>query len=209
VGGDNDPTGLTHLGAREYDHQLGPTAATGRTPRRRGGPVTCIFIQFGTLVPGEGEGRWNLDLGDVVPAIGLETDGETVEIDLARFDTGDTEGGTTIRRGVPIRWIAGHPVTTVFDLLMAQYGVRRDDLPGEWPTGYDDEDSPNTPAWQEKITGVPAGLAARIGREFSRNAERSRGRSMIVLGAGANQWFHSDMTYRATTAPWRVRVAPA
>jgi len=144
-----------------------------------------------------GAGRWNLDLGDVVPLLGLATDGEAVEIDLARFDAGETEGGTTIRRGVPVRRIGGHTVTTVFDLLMAQYGVGRDGLPGEWPTGYDDPESPNTPAWQERITGVPAVLATRIAREFARNAERSKGRSMIVLGAGANQWFHSDMTYRA------------
>ncbi|MEV6306610.1 nitrate reductase subunit alpha [Actinoplanes sp. NPDC051861] len=142
-------------------------------------------------------GRWNLDLGDVVPALGLDISGESVEVALARFDVGDTEGGGVMRRGVPVRWIGGHCVTTVFDLVMAQYGVRRGDLPGEWPTGYDDAEAPNTPAWQERITGVPAVLAARIGREFARNAERSNGRSMIVLGAGANQWFHSDMTYRA------------
>ncbi|MFG1993163.1 nitrate reductase subunit alpha [Actinoplanes sp. NPDC048988] len=135
------------------------------------------------------EGRWNLDLGDVVPALGI-TPGENVEVDLPRFDVGETEGGTTIRRGVPIRWIAGHAVTTVFDLVMAQYGVQRGDLPGYG-------DTLNTPAWQEQITGVPAAVATRIAREFARNAERSRGRSMIVLGAGANQWFHSDMTYRA------------
>ncbi|WP_122982111.1 nitrate reductase subunit alpha [Actinoplanes teichomyceticus] len=141
-------------------------------------------------------GRWNLDLGEVVPALGLTSD-EAVEIELARFDIGDTEGGGVMTRGVPVRRVGEHLVTTVFDLVMAQYGVRRGDLPGQWPAGYDDADSPNTPAWQERITGVPAALAARIGREFARNAERSRGRSMIVLGAGANQWFHSDMTYRA------------
>ncbi|MBO3739310.1 nitrate reductase subunit alpha [Actinoplanes flavus] len=141
-------------------------------------------------------GRWNLDLGDVVPALSAGGD-EAVEVELARFDVGDTEGGSTIRRGVPVRRVGEHLVTTVFDLVMAQYGVRRGDLPGEWPAGYDDADSPNTPAWQERITGVPARLAIKIGREFARNAERSRGRSMIVLGAGANQWFHSDMTYRA------------
>jgi nitrate reductase / nitrite oxidoreductase, alpha subunit len=148
-----------------------------------------------------GVGRWNLDLGDVVPALGLlgRTD-EAVEINLARFDVGDTEGGSTIRCGVPVMRVGEHLVTSVFDLLMAQYGVRRGDLPGSWPTGYDDADSPNTPAWQERITGVPATLAARIGREFARNAERSKGRSLIVLGAGANQWFHSDMTYRAFIA---------
>ncbi|GAA2594510.1 hypothetical protein GCM10010399_26410 [Dactylosporangium fulvum] len=132
---------------------------------RTGEPV----IPNGSLGFRYGEpGRWNLDLGAVVPAIGLDTDGETVEVDFARFDVGETEGGATIRRGVPIRWIGAHAVTTVFDLLMAQYGVRRGDLPGEWPTGYDDAEAPNTPAWQERITGVPAALAARIGREFAR-----------------------------------------
>ncbi|MFE9689619.1 nitrate reductase subunit alpha [Micromonospora sp. NPDC005806] len=146
-------------------------------------------------------GRWNLDLGEVVPAVGLlELTDDAVEVDLARFDVGDTEGGATMLRGVPVKRVGDHLVTSVFDLLMAQYGVRRGDLPGSWPTGYDDADEPNTPAWQERITGVPAALAARIGREFARNAERSRGRSLIVLGAGANQWFHSDMTYRAFIA---------
>ncbi|UQU68638.1 nitrate reductase subunit alpha [Couchioplanes caeruleus] len=163
---------------------------------RTGEPV----VPNGSLGFRYGEpGRWNLDLGDVVPALGIDSD-ETAEVDLARFDVGDTEGGSTVRRGVRVRRIGGHLVTTVFDLLLAQYGVRRGELPGEWPTGYDDAESPNTPAWQERITGVPAALATRIGREFARNAERSRGRSMIVLGAGANQWFHSDMTYRAFIA---------
>jgi nitrate reductase alpha subunit len=149
----------------------------------------------------EGVGRWNLDLGDVVPALTLIENSEMSEVvSLARFDVGDTEGGAIMTRGVPVTRIGEHTVTTVFDLLMAQYGVKRGDLPGEWPTGYDDAEQPNTPAWQEKITGVPAALAARIGREFARNAERSNGRSMIVLGAGANQWFHSDMTYRAFIA---------
>ncbi|BAL89231.1 putative nitrate reductase alpha subunit [Actinoplanes missouriensis 431] len=175
------------LGQQDGEHK------TVLIDERTGEPV----VPNGSLGFRYGEpGHWNLDLGDVIPALGITGD-ESVVVDLARFDTGDTEGGSTIRRGVPIRWLGGHPVTTVFDLMMAQYGVRRGDLPGDWPTGYDDADAPNTPAWQERITGVPAKLAARIGREFARNAERSRGRSMIVLGAGANQWFHSDMTYRA------------
>jgi nitrate reductase alpha subunit len=180
----------TDLGEPDGDHK------TVLIDERTGEPVVpngSLGFRYGEA----GVGRWNLDLGDVVPALGLDPAGETVEVDLARFELGATEGGTTIRRGVPARWVGDHLVTTVFDLLMAQYGVRRGDLPGQWPTGYDDAESPNTPAWQERITGVPAVLAARIGREFARNAERSKGRSMIVLGAGANQWFHSDMTYRA------------
>ena len=69
-------------------------------------------------------------------------------------------------------------------------------MPGEWPAGYDDAATPGTPAWQEAITGVPAAAAARVAREFARNAELSKGRSMIAMGAGTNHWFHSDEIYR-------------
>ena len=37
----------------------------------------------------------------------------------------------------------------------------------------------------------------RVAREFARNAERTNGRSMIVMGAGTNHWYHSDQIYRA------------
>jgi nitrate reductase alpha subunit len=84
--------------------------------------------------------------------------------------------------------------------MLAQYGVGRAGLPGEWPTGYEDADSPGTPAWQERFTGVPGGAAARIGREFAQNAEESQGRSMILMGAGTNHWFHSDTIYRTFLA---------
>ncbi|MDN5804942.1 MAG: molybdopterin-dependent oxidoreductase, partial [Microlunatus sp.] len=143
-----------------------------------------------------GEGRWNLDLGEVDPLLTLYgPDAEAVPVDLARFDIGETEGGAVIRRGVPARRIGDRLVTTVFDLLMAQYAVSRDGLPGEWPTGYDDPHL-GTPAWQETITTVPAAAAARVAREFARNAELSQGRSMIAMGAGTNHWFHSDQIYR-------------
>jgi len=144
-----------------------------------------------------GVGRWNLDLGDVDPLLSL-FDGadETVMVRMPRFDTPDG-AAVDLPRGVPVRRVDGHLVTTVFDLLLAQYGVGRDGLPGEWASGYDDAESPYTPAWQELITGVPSATAARIGREFAANAEESRGRSMIVMGAGTNHWFHSDTIYRA------------
>jgi len=113
---------------------------------------------------------------------------------LPRFDTAQPG---VLRRGVPARRVAGRLVTTVFDLLLAQYGVRRADLPGGWPSGYHDAEQPCTPAWQEPITGVSAAAAAKIAREFADNAERSNGRSMILMGAGTNHWFHSDQTYRS------------
>ena len=144
-----------------------------------------------------GLGKWNLDLAGVDPVLTLHgRHDEAVPVDLPRFDVGETEGGSVIRRGVPARRVAGRLVTTVFDLLMAQYAVRRDGLPGEWPAGYGDASAPGTPAWQEAVTSVPAAAAARVAREFARNAELSRGRSMIAMGAGTNHWFHSDQIYR-------------
>lgn len=157
-------------------------------------------IPDGTLGHRYGEagvGHWNLDLHDVDPRLSLlEAGGETALVELPRFDTMDG-AADSLPRGVPVRRVGDRVVTTVFDLLLAQYGVGRDGLPGEWPSSYDDETAPYTPAWQEKITGVPASAAARIGREFAQNAEESKGRSMIVMGAGTNHWFHSDTIYRA------------
>jgi nitrate reductase alpha subunit len=102
-----------------------------------------------------------------------------------------------LRRGVPVRTVAGRLVTTVFDLMLAQYGVGRAGLPGSWPTGYDDASQPCTPAWQEALTSVPAEQCIRVAREMGRNSEQSEGRTMIILGAGVCQWFHGDATYRA------------
>ncbi|WP_413787642.1 nitrate reductase subunit alpha [Streptomyces griseoaurantiacus] len=144
-----------------------------------------------------GAGKWNLELGDIDPLLSAEGGDEApVTVRLPRFDAPDGGAGL-LRRGVPVRRIAGRPVTTVFDLLLAQYGVGRPGLPGRWPTSYEDADEPYTPAWQSAITGVDAERAARIAREFAANAEESRGRSMIVMGAGTNHWFHSDTIYRA------------
>ncbi|MFS2279751.1 nitrate reductase subunit alpha [Microbacterium sp. OR21] len=158
----------------------------------------------------EDEGRWNLDLGDVVPPLSVadlaDWTGQAAEVRLPRFDL-DPEpgqehagGSGAITRGVPVRTVAGRTVTTVFDLMLAQYGVGRDGLPGQWPSGYDDASSPGTPAWQEEHTSVPAPQAIRIAREFADNADRSGGRSMILMGAGTNHWFHSDTIYRTFLA---------
>src|SRR5690606_7448032 len=87
----------------------------------------------------DGAGRWNLDLGDVDPLLSLaDADADAaagrgdgapsaVEIALPRFDALDGSA-STIRRGVPVRRVGGHLVTTVYDLLLAQYGVGRPGL---------------------------------------------------------------------------------
>ncbi len=174
-------------------------AATGRPHVPNG--------SLGFRYAASGEGRWNLDLDGVDPALSLygAAGTETAEVLLPRFDVGQEhgEGGGVHARGVPAASVetttGTRLVTTVYDLMLAQYGVVRPGLPGTWPTGYDDP-APYTPAWQEEITGVPAAQAIRIGREFAQNAEDSGGRSMIILGAGTNHWFHSDTIYRTFLA---------
>ncbi|MFI0231864.1 nitrate reductase subunit alpha [Streptomyces sp. NPDC017086] len=156
-----------------------------------------------------GEGRWNLELGDVEPLLSLygQEVAVSLEVLLPRFDTeGGPHGqgrGEVLRRGVPVTRLGGPDgplVTTVFDLLLAQYGVARPGLPGDWPDSYDDPRTPATPAWQEAHTSVPAARCVKIAREFARTAERSRGRCMILMGAGTNHWFHSETIYRAFLA---------
>ncbi|WP_083895534.1 nitrate reductase subunit alpha [Nocardia jiangxiensis] len=151
---------------------------------------------LGHRFTGADAGKWNLDLESVDPLLSLhgQPGTQAVTLRLPRFDS-DVPG--SVLRGVPTTLVAGKRVTTVFDLLLAQYGVPRDGLPGSWPTGYDDATQPYTPAWQETITGVPAAQAERVAREFADNAEQSGGRSMILMGAGTNHWFHSDQIYRA------------
>ncbi len=144
-----------------------------------------------------GKGLWNLDLDGVTPALTMTgPDAQPLEVLLPAFDAPDGSG-SVLRRGVPAREVGGYLVTTVFDLMLAQYGVARPGLPGQWPTGYDDADTPYTPAWQAAITNVSAAQCIRIAREFATNSEQSQGRSMIIMGAGICQWFHGDVTYRA------------
>ena len=149
----------------------------------------------------EGLGQWNLDLGDIDPALTLydTTEGaapENVEVELPRFDAADGKVAYE-RRGVPVARVGDRLVTTVLDLVLAQYGVGRDGLPGVWPESYDDVTVPATPAWQEQHTGVPAAQVTRLAREWAQNAIDTEGRGMILLGAGVNHWFHADQIYRA------------
>jgi nitrate reductase / nitrite oxidoreductase, alpha subunit len=151
---------------------------------------------------GSAPGRWNLRLNGIEPVLTLlgREDAASVAVDLCRFDAGEGEHGAVMHRGVPAIRVAGRLVTTVHDLTLAQYGVARPGLPGDWPADYDDAEEPYTPAWQERLTGVDRHLAARVAREFARNAELTQGRSMIAMGAGTNHWFHSDQTYRTFLA---------
>lgn len=184
------------LGDQTEGAELRPVLIDGRD-----GQVLAPNGTLGDRYTAEAMGRWNLDLGEVTPQLtvsgghGAEDVG-AAELLMTGFHdvTGEAE---VLRRGVPTRQVAGRTVCTVFDLLLAQYGVERDHLPGRWPTGYADADSPYTPAWQEAITGVSAEQVVRVARQMAQNSIDSGGRTMIIMGAGICQWFHGDATYRA------------
>ena len=89
-------------------------------------------------------------------------------------------------------------VATVYDLQMANYGLDRGLGGGNVATSYDD-DVPYTPAWQEKHTSVPRAQVIQVAREFAQNAHDTQGKSMVIVGAGLNHWYHMDMIYEASS----------
>jgi nitrate reductase alpha subunit len=118
------------------------------------------------------------------------------------FKANDQGGDVLVRRVPAVRIALGKEgdkrealVATVFDLQVAQYGVARG-LPGELAAVNFDDDTPYTPAWAEQITGVPREQLATVARQFADNADRTHGKSMIIIGAAMNHWYHADMNYR-------------
>ena len=171
---------------------------------RETGEVVVPNGSMGYRYNAEDEGKWNLDLQGVRPALSIldlpqGTLTSAAEIKLPAFDE-PSGRGKVVTRGVPTVIVEGHEVTTVFDLMLAQYGVGRPSLPGHWAESFEDADTQYTPAWQEAITSVPADAVIRTAREFAQNSIDSGGRTMIIMGAGICQWYHGDTTYRAILA---------
>jgi nitrate reductase alpha subunit len=150
------------------------------------------------------EGRWNLrpeaQGRPMDPALSFAAMADGWQ--TVHFPVFGPEGSGTVDGRVPVKTVETStgplPVTTVFDLMAAQLGIERPEAPGSRREPYagDDANRLYTPAWQEAITGVPRADVIRVAREFARNAEITRGKSMIFLGAGTNHWYHSDMIYR-------------
>lgn len=160
------------------------------------------------------EGTWNLrmeeaDGNPIDPRLSLlGIHQEVITLQLPYFDD---DGSHVMERAVPIKRIVRDGrtimVTTVLDLVLAKYGVDRG--LGDNNAGFDVEATadtnnagslkprPFTPAWQQSITGIDSGTVVQIAREFARNANETKGRSMIIMGAGINHWYNSDVIYRA------------
>jgi nitrate reductase alpha subunit len=123
---------------------------------------------------------------------------------IAPHDFVATAHEDVLMRNVPVKQLdladgtKGY-VATTFDLFCANYGVDRG-FGGENVAKSFDDDVPFSPAWAEKVTGVPRQAIIQVAREFAANAEVTEGRSMVILGAGLNHWYHMDMSYRGIIA---------
>ncbi|URF07682.1 nitrate reductase subunit alpha [Cupriavidus campinensis] len=149
-------------------------------------------------------GRWNLELRDsqdgraIDPRLSLlGHEDVVVEVGFPYFGG---EHDALLRRRVPVRRLtladgSTTLVATVYDLQLANYGVDQG-LGGPNVAASFDDDVPYTPAWQEKHTTVPARLVTQVAREFAENAHRTQGKSMVIVGAALNHWYHNDMIYR-------------
>ena len=182
----------------------------------------CIDENTGQMIAPNGsigfrwgeQGKWNLEEkakgADAKPKLSLILDqdrDDVVGVDFPYFGGmahGQWENdarGDILTRNVPVKRItladgSEALVTTVFDLFCANYSLDRG-LGGDHVASDYNADVPFTPAWAEKITGVSRDKIIHVAREFADNAEKTGGKSMVIIGAAMNHWYHMDMNYRA------------
>lgn len=203
-----------YLRASDLDNNLGQennpewkTLAFDETTGNIVAPLGSIGFRWGE------KGKWNLEEREggegkntnlMLSLIDGEANAKPVAFpyfgDEAYGDFHKTEMGDVHIRNVPVRPVkladgTEATVATVYDLMAANYGIDRGLGGGNVASSYND-DAPYTPAWQEKITGVSREVAIQIAREFADNAHKTNGRSMIIVGAAMNHWYHMDMNYR-------------
>jgi nitrate reductase alpha subunit len=161
-------------------------------------PGGSVGHRWGTI-----DGKWNMksedaETGDTFdPLLSLISHSD----DIAMVEFTDFAYHLQNERGVPVKYIetvCGNRarVTTVYDLLMAQYGIDRG-LGGSYPHDYDDDKGAFTPAWQEIFTGIGRNTVLQFAREWGRTAQATNGKCMIIIGAGVNHWYHQNLIYRA------------
>ncbi|MEB7067356.1 nitrate reductase subunit alpha [Mammaliicoccus sciuri] len=164
-----------------------------------------LVIPNGTMGQRYEEGvKWNLNLvgedgKEIDPALSFK-DHES-KVMTIQFPYFDNDGNGIFERPIIVKEIENKDgetiyITTIYDLMTSQYGVRRLNHPLE-ASSYEDENSMYSPKWQEKVTGVKSSIVTQVAREFAQNAVDTNGRSMIIMGAGINHWFNSDTIYRS------------
>ncbi|MDR2875236.1 MAG: nitrate reductase subunit alpha [Methylobacillus sp.] len=152
------------------------------------------------------EGRWNLLPKNAANQQEIQAElsciahrDDVVSVGFPHFNPDED---ALLYRNVPVRRVklaggAEALVASVFDLQVAQYGIDRGLGGGNVAQSYADADVAYTPAWAEKVTGVKAADIERTGREFAYNASRTKGKSMVIMGAAINHWYHNDLAYRS------------
>ncbi|MAE10366.1 MAG: nitrate reductase subunit alpha [Dehalococcoidales bacterium] len=146
-------------------------------------------------------GKWNTEMKDGLDDAELEpilsfidNSDEVLQVDFSGF-----EDQSVSKRGVPVKYVETEEgkiaLTTVFDLMMARFGVGRG-LAGDYAEGYDDEKS-YSPAWQERFTGIDRETIIKFAREFAGTAENTEGKCTVIIGAGINHWYHNNLIYRS------------
>ena len=150
------------------------------------------------------QGKWNLKAEnsasqEIKAQLSLiENHDELIDVAFDYF--GGKDATDVMLRKVPVKKLqladgSTCYIATVFDLSIANYGIDRG-LGGENVASSYEDDIPYTPTWQEKHTGVPAEKVIQVAREFAQNAHDSHGKSMVIIGAAINHWYHMDMSYR-------------
>ena len=196
--------------ARNLDEKNNPewkTVAINSATKKVVVPQGSVGFRWGDA------GKWNLQEKDgkgkevkLQMSLILEEDRDAIaEVAFPYFGNREhdhfegTNHDSVLVRSVPVKKVKlngkDEYVATVFDLFAANYGLDRGIGGNNVAKDYD-EMEPYTPAWAEKITGVPADHIITVAREFATNAEKTNGRSMVILGAGLNHWYHMDMSYR-------------
>jgi len=158
------------------------------------------------------DGKWNLeektadgretrlrlglkDIHDAVAGVGFPYFANAASNGFASTDHPDV-----LVRNVPVKHMElkeGEAiVASVYDLFLANYGVDQGFGGDFMPKDYDDP-QPYSPAWAEGITTVSRDKIIAVARGFASNAEKTSGKSMVIIGAAMNHWFHMDMNYRA------------
>ncbi|MCK5720010.1 MAG: nitrate reductase subunit alpha [Thiomargarita sp.] len=150
----------------------------------------------------EKKGQWNLELkdgldnSDINPLLSfIDNKDDIFEVNFEDF----SNDNANVKHGVPIKYIETSEgkvaVTTVFDLLIAHFGVDRG-LGGQYPKSYDEADQPYTPAWQEKFTGISQETVVNFANQFASTAEKTGGKCTVIIGAGINHWYNNNLIYR-------------
>ncbi|MBO1110354.1 nitrate reductase subunit alpha [Bordetella petrii] len=173
-------------------------------------PAGSIGFRWGQQEGGD-QGKWNLEAKDAqggavtlrLSLVGSHDDVVPVAFPYFGGRQHDYFQGTdhaeVLERNMAVRRLQTTEgevlAVTVYDLLMANYGLDRGLGGANVAASYDD-DVPYTPAWQERITGVKRDDVITVARQFALNADKTQGKSMVILGAGLNHWYHMDMAYR-------------